>query len=180
VYNYAFQDSDIEAGALWRYVKNINMYHCSMNPELYTINGTGTTDLGYAINAWLGDPNLPWNGWNVGYQRYVPQKLNQIIPAAATFVFAERWDKCWPGTPGTGFVVPPTGNSFDGGGLPVTYHMGGANFSFADGHAEHWKWTDPRTLQMDKLYSRAVLPPPMPNNPDLQRMQAASSPWGGN
>jgi prepilin-type N-terminal cleavage/methylation domain-containing protein/prepilin-type processing-associated H-X9-DG protein len=178
VSNYAIQDTDIQAGALWKYVKNLNIYHCNMNPGTYSITMVGTTKLGYAINAWLGDPSLEWNYWDTAYSRYIPHKLTAIRPAAQTFLFAERWDKAWPGTPNTGFVVPPTGNTYDGGGLPVTYHMGGANFSFVDGHAEHWKWTDPRTLQMDRLYSRAVTPPPMPNNPDLQRLQAASSPWG--
>ena len=30
-------------------------------------------------------------------------------------------------------------------------HGDGTNFSFADGHAEYWKWKDPRTLEVAKM-----------------------------
>jgi prepilin-type N-terminal cleavage/methylation domain-containing protein/prepilin-type processing-associated H-X9-DG protein len=42
----------------------------------------------------------------------------------------------------------------------------GGNFSFADGHAEHWRWKDARTLTAAPYATTA-------NNPDLKRVQAA-------
>jgi prepilin-type processing-associated H-X9-DG protein/prepilin-type N-terminal cleavage/methylation domain-containing protein len=178
VTNYGQTEADIQGGALWKYILSVNVYRCEENPRTYSIGGDGGTEMGYAINAWLADPNLEFNNWDISYGRRIPHKLSQIGKSADAFVFAELWDKVNPGTAFTGFVVPPLFDSFDRGGLPVTYHSGGANFSFADGHAEHWKWDDARTLTMDRTYSRAIPPPAMPNNPDLKRLQAACSPWG--
>ena len=31
--------------------------------------------------------------------------------------------------------------------LPANRHSQGCNFSFADGHAEHWRWTAPKLFQ---------------------------------
>jgi hypothetical protein len=39
--------------------------------------------------------------------------------------------------------------------------------SFADGHVEHWRWMDSRTVAI--VASGTVTP----NNPDLQRLQAS-------
>lgn len=49
--------------------------------------------------------------------------------------------------------------------LRAYWHGRGDNFSFADGHAEHWRWQDARTAS------------PNPNSgsppyPDLTRLQA--------
>ena len=52
------------------------------------------------------------------------------------------------------------------GDIPATWHSRGGNLSFADGHAEHWHWQDSRTLALTPDTST-------PNNPDLQRLQAA-------
>jgi prepilin-type processing-associated H-X9-DG protein len=53
------------------------------------------------------------------------------------------------------------------GDLPAAWHGRGSNFSFADGHAEHWRWKDPRTSAMTHGLTST------PNNPDLQRLQAS-------
>ena len=177
VQNYGNLPADIQAGSLWRYVRNAEAYHCTINPLNYVIGGIGTTEMGYAINSWFGDPNLEFNNWDISYDTPIIHKISMAKKSAEAFVFAEKWDIVNPGTSFTGFVVPPLYDSFDGGGLPVTYHSGGANFSFADGHCEYWKWTDRRTLSMGGVYSRALPPPPMPNNLDLERLQAACAPW---
>jgi prepilin-type processing-associated H-X9-DG protein len=50
--------------------------------------------------------------------------------------------------------------------IPANRHSQGCNLSFADGHAEHWKWRVP------KAYS-GMLPQPIPTTelPDFQRLQ---------
>jgi len=46
------------------------------------------------------------------------------------------------------FGIPPRGWSFDEGprwwDLPAGRHSQGGNFSFADGHVEHWRWVRPK------------------------------------
>jgi prepilin-type N-terminal cleavage/methylation domain-containing protein/prepilin-type processing-associated H-X9-DG protein len=49
---------------------------------------------------------------------------------------------------------------------PATWHSRGCNFSFADGHVEHWRWKDARTFSLSSGVTT-------PNNPDLQRLQEA-------
>jgi prepilin-type processing-associated H-X9-DG protein len=55
---------------------------------------------------------------------------------------------------------------------PPVHHNAGANFSFADGHGEYWKWTDPRTLAA----AAEPFSNPQPGNQDLRRVQIAC--WG--
>ena len=46
------------------------------------------------------------------------------------------------------FGIPPQGWKFDEGprwwDLPAGRHSQGGNFSFADGHVEHWRWVTPK------------------------------------
>ncbi|MHC4518566.1 MAG: hypothetical protein ACYTAS_08265 [Planctomycetota bacterium] len=50
----------------------------------------------------------------------------------------------------------------------------GTNFSFADGHAEYWKWKDPRTIDLGNQI--AGTDPRQPGNPDMLKVQKAV--WG--
>ncbi len=60
---------------------------------------------------------------------------------------------------------------------PGTYHNYGASLSFADGHTEHHKWTDPRTRNTN---APRTLPFPIavrqtPTNQDIVWLQARTS-----
>jgi prepilin-type processing-associated H-X9-DG protein len=55
--------------------------------------------------------------------------------------------------------------------FPATYHDQGANFAFADGHADHWRWREPTTLRITTFYA----PSAGPNDRDLTRVQAATA-----
>jgi prepilin-type N-terminal cleavage/methylation domain-containing protein/prepilin-type processing-associated H-X9-DG protein len=57
-------------------------------------------------------------------------------------------------------------------------HGDGTNFSFADGHSEYWKWSDPRTLDVAKMdynawqgSGRQGGESTQPGNRDLHRVQ---------
>jgi len=59
---------------------------------------------------------------------------------------------------------------------PPARHGDGTNFSFADGHAEYWKWQDVRTgklARQDGDYQSYVA---LADNPDIQRVQRGA--WG--
>ncbi len=51
--------------------------------------------------------------------------------------------------------------------FPAFYHNSGNWLSFADGHVEHHRWTDPRTLQGFQAGALIPLVVDSPNNPDL-------------
>jgi prepilin-type processing-associated H-X9-DG protein len=50
--------------------------------------------------------------------------------------------------------------------FPAVWHSRGCNFSFADGHVEHWRWMDARTVGLSSGATTL-------NNPDLKRLQAS-------
>ena len=47
------------------------------------------------------------------------------------------------------FGIPPPNSPWEGiwFDLPANRHSQGCNFSFADGHAEHWRWTAPKLFK---------------------------------
>lgn len=51
----------------------------------------------------------------------------------------------------------------------ATHHSKGCNFSFADGHAEHWRWLEANTLRINDYYWPWV----GANDRDLTRVQRA-------
>ena len=59
---------------------------------------------------------------------------------------------------------------------PPVRHGDGTNFSFADGHAEYWKWQDVRTVQLAKGRGSHGDLVALSDNPDIQRVQRAA--WG--
>lgn len=66
-----------------------------------------------------------------------------------------------------GFPQPPFDYLwFD---MPANRHSQGANFTFADGHVEHWKWKVPKTVQYLGQYVKTN-----PDEyPDYRRIQNA-------
>jgi len=54
--------------------------------------------------------------------------------------------------------------------MPSNRHNQGANFSFADGHAEHWKWHGTAVLTFNGYYQAAD------SSDDLARVRACTSP----
>jgi prepilin-type processing-associated H-X9-DG protein len=62
--------------------------------------------------------------------------------------------------------------------FPVTLHVNGDNFSFADGHAEHWTWLSHLTTSLLAQSQEYAVAPA--NDPDFRRMaNAYSTPLSG-
>ena len=134
-------------GVLFKYVNNASFFRCpdditdlKLNPVSYQMNGMlqGSLTRGALTNAY--------------------KKLDDIPRPSQTFVFIEG---CNPKVQLlTNFITPiypvtyfrrngwPAGNHKDGGSVGV-----GTSISFADGHAEFWKYADVRTgsLMIDVL-----------------------------
>jgi prepilin-type processing-associated H-X9-DG protein len=58
--------------------------------------------------------------------------------------------------------------------IPADRHNQGANLSFADAHAERWRWRVPKTFQ---YFTQAPTPDEMP---DYLRIQSAMKQWSDN
>jgi len=54
--------------------------------------------------------------------------------------------------------------------FPATRHNNGCVFSFADGHAEAWRWVEPSTAQISARNGWVVLQPTRPGDRDLGRL----------
>ena len=151
----------IQAGLLYDEVKSLGVYHCpadrttaharsySMQERLAYFQDGQPLDV-EASQGYAGYPTV-----------YSENQIGTHSPSE-TIVFLDEN----PLTINDGFFALPIGGDM-WGDLPAVWHGRGCNFSFVDGHAEHWRWTDPRTWGLTQ--NLAVTP----NNPDLQRLQAS-------
>ena len=104
----------------------------------------------YDSAAAVGVPGYP--------PMYSATHMTHVAPAL-TFVFVDQAPLC---INDAFFALAPAGPTWSD--VPASWHSRGCNFSFADGHAEYWHWTDPRMMNM-------VCGANTPNNPDMQRVQ---------
>ncbi len=149
----------VTMGLLYPLIPNMGVYHCPSDR-------TGSLR-SYSMQPQLGlyQNGQPVNGQGIygisGYPTMYKESQMTIPSPSSTFVFLDES----PATLNDGwFFLSATGDTWYD--LPATGHSRGCNFSFADGHAEHWRWADPRTMSLTYQGSTA-------NNPDKTRMQAA-------
>lgn len=128
-----------------------------------------------AMNSYMGARGGPFTA---GYRQFY--HLNGIIepaPAQASVFIDEREDSInegWFAMDMGGFdpPVPQAHRIID---YPADWHDRGCNLSFADGHVEYWRWSDPRTMPRRRRGVPLRLGVASPNNPDVARLQAAAS-----
>ncbi|MBC8001564.1 MAG: prepilin-type N-terminal cleavage/methylation domain-containing protein [Opitutaceae bacterium] len=157
--------TNIERGLLFPYNRSVAIYRCPADlstietPEGVKLSQVRTRsyNMSQSVNG-EPDPGL------LGVLSY--QKYSEIIdpPPSRLMVFIEVHDG---GILDSLFGIPPT-NSFYNGywfDLPSGRHNQGGTLSFADGHAERWKWAAPKTFVQ---LLQKVTPEEMP---DYERVQ---------
>src|SRR5687767_8796620 len=93
-----------------------------------------------SMNGWMG-PNAP--AWNPGYVTYgKTSQLVKLSPSAALVYLDEREDSI---DDGYYAINMTTGSSAQLVNFPGSFHNRAGGLTFADGHAEIHRWTDPRT-----------------------------------
>jgi prepilin-type processing-associated H-X9-DG protein len=152
--------SNIQQGLIFPYTKNAQIYHCPA--DLSTVAGQPglARTRSYCMNI-----SLHCQDGTGSFQR-----LTQIADPAPAKLFvlidthpSDIWDPT--------FGVFSADSPYAGDWLdwPADCHLQGANLSFADGHAEHWKWAAP------KNFTARWSPPTSPGDAlDLQRLQACA------
>jgi prepilin-type processing-associated H-X9-DG protein/prepilin-type N-terminal cleavage/methylation domain-containing protein len=134
--------TNIERGLLFPYNRSAAIYHCPADRStIVAPDGTKLPQLrtrSYNMNGTLACQST-W--WLPIFTRYT-QMLQP--PPTKVFVLGEVHEDS--------IFDSHFGINFDSGGvlndnwgdLPADRHNRGINFSFADGHAEHWKWLAPK------------------------------------
>jgi len=167
----------IKDGELWNYNKSLGIYHC---PSDHSMAGKTPRVRSYSLDGQFGsteDVNGdPWDAQsamlsNPGYPPAM--KFTQISAPGPSQALAFVDES--PLSIDDGFLLiflpKADGTPVDEwGNMPaVTRHnKNGTSFSFADGHAEMWKWHDPRTT------NPATNPNDVqPGNMDIRRVQMA-------
>jgi prepilin-type N-terminal cleavage/methylation domain-containing protein/prepilin-type processing-associated H-X9-DG protein len=156
--------SNIENGLLFPYNRSVAIYHCPADKSLVaSTNGvalgrprTRSYNMSQSVN---GVPTLP------GLPSFAElTEINSPGPAEL-FVFLDvHEDEIVDSL----FGIPWLGSGFpdEWWDMPANRHNQGCNMSFADGHAEHWKWAVPKIF--------TDLPQPVSNGEmkDYRRVQS--------
>ena len=93
-----------------------------------------------SMNAMVGNPGELTNRFNPSYAQFF--KKAEFKNPSDTFVFLDEQAD----TINDGFFVNRL-DEYMWGNVPGSYHNGGANFSFADGHIEAHRWRVGNTVQ---------------------------------
>ena len=149
----------IKAGLLYSQVNNSDVYRCPAEPT--------QNDRSYSMQPELAsyDSGVRWDGEAAqGSPGYPPEYTeSQMVkpPPSQNLVFLDES----PISMNDGyFYLGLSGSQWMD--VPGNQHSKGCNLCFVDGHAEHWRWQDARTLT-------ATIGSSTPNNPDMIRLQAS-------
>ncbi len=158
-------DFNIRKGLLFPYNQASGIYHCPADRSTVRDARRILRSRSVSMSASMNDVPDPQDlsCWH---------KLSQIVlpsPAEA-FVFLDEHENS---IENARFVVTQPGEWFwvD---FPSVRHAGAATLSFADGHAESWRFVSPDTIRIGRMPPYIQSQTVKVNDPDLRRFQAAS------
>ncbi len=138
----------LKKGALFKYAANVKLYRC---PEADRALHR-TYVIPESMNAQWGSPPYHAEGPVITIITVV-KRMGQIKKSKERIVFLEERRLS-----GDTFVFPykttddaATPHVYWDGDFPNIMHGNGANFGFADGHADYHGWVCPSTLELSKL-----------------------------
>ena len=152
----------LDLGSLWRYNKSYDIYRCPAGKP----HETRTYSIVDAMNGhwdFTAQPNYRVD--------MTSTRIDRIRRAGERLVFI---DEGYAST--TSWTIHPTLVQW-WDGLPVR-HNNGCTGSYANGHAEYWKWEDPRTIAYFSASGASGLDnqTAAQNNADFKKMQREC--WG--
>jgi prepilin-type N-terminal cleavage/methylation domain-containing protein/prepilin-type processing-associated H-X9-DG protein len=148
---------------LFIYNQNGAIYHCPADHS--TVDGYPTTQRNRSYN--LG------NSANCALDNHF-RKYSEIKSCVSLFLFIDtHQDEIWDCTFGVFSTDANWGDYWLD--VPADRHQRGANLTFADGHAEHWRWRAPKygSSFAQRAYNDDDLT-------DLRRLQQCIKGAGGN
>jgi prepilin-type N-terminal cleavage/methylation domain-containing protein/prepilin-type processing-associated H-X9-DG protein len=161
----------IQAGAIYPYIKNLNVYHCPADHTLVPHGAPAFAQVSaqrtYSMSCWVGAVNDAWSS-AANYLVYL-KLANMVRPGpSVTCVFIEEN----PYSIDDGYFVADPAAPTLWFNLPAVLHGNVSNIAYADGHAQLHQWTD------GEMINAKPTPPITPtsnvdntaaaaNNPDL-------------
>ncbi len=139
---------NIERGLLFPYNKSTDIYRCPSDKsrvrtpegESLHLRRTRSYNLSQSING------LPYHDKTLFPPSFAKEsEIDEPRPSELLFFVGVHEDSILD----SHFGIPARGSVFDEEplrwwDLPAGRHSQGGNFSFADGHAEHWRWVRPK------------------------------------
>jgi len=139
---------NIERGLLFPYNKSTDIYRCASDKsrvrtpegESLHLRRTRSYNLSQSIN---GTPYHDKTFFPPSFAK--ESEIDEPSPSELLFFVGVHEDSILD----SHFGIPPRGSVFDEEplqwwDLPAGRHSQGGNFSFADGHVEHWRWAAPK------------------------------------
>jgi prepilin-type processing-associated H-X9-DG protein len=145
---YDTTTENIERALLFPYNKSTGIYRCpadmsrvkTLEGQLLSMRRTRSYNLSQSINGYPYTDNA-----DRPPSFTKEHEIDDPPPARLLFFVGVHEDSILE----SHFGIPPAGSTFSRRrprwwDLPTDRHSQGGNFSFADGHAEHWRWTRPK------------------------------------
>lgn len=159
----------IRAGALFEYIETVKAYHCPNDRRINRGTNLGTSDAykmyrSYGIQGGLNGEELFHSSDGI-----CPVNLAQLKAGGNTYVFVEEYyDGLYANYNGGSWQIDRDDNGESWWNIMAIWHNESSTLSFADGHAERVRWSDPRTIEYAE--SRGSIASYQPGNPDLKFM----------
>jgi prepilin-type N-terminal cleavage/methylation domain-containing protein/prepilin-type processing-associated H-X9-DG protein len=167
--------SNIQTGALYIYNKSPAIYKCPADKSLVRDGTDGTSiprSRSVSMNVYMN-----WDDTGGSYTKYCWHKQTDIgAPGPSqAFVFVDEHENS---ISQSGFFVSHPNKLLIFGTplwtwitFPCTRHNNGTVISFADGHAEKWRWHEPNTESIGKSNPWLFGKPAVTDDRDLVRFQ---------
>jgi prepilin-type processing-associated H-X9-DG protein len=149
----------ISGGLLFQYNTSLGIYHCpSDQSTVQTRAGQKLTqprlrsyNLSQSVNGLVYDGDLA--KWIPHFTKYT--EIKNPIPTELIVFLDVNEDEIVD----TEFGIPVAASGYPQNqwwDVPANRHNQGCNLSFADGHAEHWKWKAPMLVTVPRGSAQAV------------------------
>jgi prepilin-type N-terminal cleavage/methylation domain-containing protein/prepilin-type processing-associated H-X9-DG protein len=149
----------ISGGLLFQYNTSLGIYHCpsdqstvqTRSGQLLTAPRLRSYNLSQSINGQVYDGDLA--KWIPHYTKYT--QIKSPLPTELIVFLDVNEDEIVD----TEFGIPVAASGYPQNqwwDVPGNRHNQGCNLSFADGHAEHWKWKVPMLVTVPRGYTQTV------------------------
>jgi prepilin-type N-terminal cleavage/methylation domain-containing protein/prepilin-type processing-associated H-X9-DG protein len=154
----------LQQGALFPYTGEAALYHCPA--DLSQTNGMPRVR-SYSMNGWVGSSYMNSQPGESGFQTFLKENRLAAMGTSTLWVFMDEHEA----TIDDSWFLVTMNDSAPFASFPGTRHGRGYNLSFADGHAEHYRMTDPSTR-----YPALGVGPQ--NSDWIKLKQVTTIPWG--